>query len=90
VNRQVREVDARIFRDGVMELRSDSAEIWAGSQLQSIDQIVAAKVLGMKPEQVKINTLLGGGSFGRRASSVADWIAELSEATKAIQGRAPV
>jgi len=76
--------------NGVMELRSDSAEIWAGSQLQSIDQIVAAKVLGMKPEQVKINTLLGGGSFGRRASSVADWIAELSEATKAIQGRAPV
>jgi isoquinoline 1-oxidoreductase beta subunit len=74
----------------IMELSADGAEIWAGSQLQTIDQAVAAQVLGLKPEQVKINTLLAGGSFGRRGNPVGDWIAELSFASKAIAGRAPV
>jgi isoquinoline 1-oxidoreductase beta subunit len=76
--------------NGVIELRSDGAEIWSGSQLQTLDQIVAAQILGMKPEQIKINTLLGGGSFGRRACTLADWTAEMAEVVKAIKGRAPV
>ncbi len=44
------------------------AELLFGSQLQTVDQAVAAAVLGLKPEQVKIKTLLAGGSFGRRAT----------------------
>jgi isoquinoline 1-oxidoreductase beta subunit len=44
----------------------------------------------MKPEEIKINTLLGGGSFGRRASTTADWTAEMAQVVKAIGGRAPV
>src|SRR5579862_1926196 len=76
--------------NGVIELHSDGAEIWSGSQLQTLDQIVAAKFLGMKPEQIKINTLLGGGSFGRRASTTADWTAEMAQVVKAINGSAPV
>jgi len=76
--------------NGVIELHSDGAEIWSGSQLQTLDQMVAAQVLGMKPEQIKINTLLGGGSFGRRASTTADWTAEMAQVVKAIGGRAPV
>jgi len=44
----------------------------------------------MKPQQVKINTFLGGGSFGRRASTTADWTAEMAQVVKAISGRAPV
>src|SRR5262249_50197659 len=70
-----------------MELRSDGAEICSGGQLQTTDQLVAAHVLGFKPEQIKINTLLSGGSFGRRGNPAADWIVELSLATKAIGGR---
>src|SRR5262249_34007491 len=73
-----------------MELQSDGAEIWSGGQLQTTDQLVAAHVLGFKPEQIKINTLLSGGSFGRRGNPSADWIIELALATKAIGGRAPV
>jgi isoquinoline 1-oxidoreductase beta subunit len=73
-----------------MELSADSAEIWSGCQLQTIDQFAAAQILGFKPEQIKINTLLGGGSFGRRGNPLADWIVELSLAAKAINGRAPV
>jgi len=74
----------------VMELRPGGAEIWSGCQAHSVDTHVAAKVLGLEPEQVKINTLLGGGSFGRRGNLYGDWIAELAEIAKAISGRAPV
>jgi isoquinoline 1-oxidoreductase subunit beta len=73
-----------------IEVRGNGAEIWSGCQLQTVDQLVAAHVLGMKPEQIKINTLLGGGSFGRRASPIGDWTAELAAVTKAINNRAPV
>lgn len=76
--------------NGVIEVRDDGAEIWSGSQLQSIDMFVAAQVLGMKPEQIKINTLLAGGSFGRRATPVGDWTREMAEVAKAIGGKAPV
>lgn len=74
----------------VIELRGTEAEIWSGCQIQSVDQAVAAQVLGLKPEQVKINTLLAGGSFGRRGNPVGDWTAELASIAKAINGRAPV
>ena len=76
--------------NGIMELRPGGAEIWSGCQVQSADAHFAAKVLGLAPEQVKINTLLGGGSFGRRGNPHGDWIAELAEIAKAIDGRAPV
>lgn len=74
----------------LMELKPEGAEIWSGCQLHTVDQLVAARVLGLKPEQVRINTQFGGGSFGRRGNPVADWIAELAAVTKAINGRAPV
>ncbi len=74
----------------VVEFRGDEAEVWAGSQIQSIDQMVTAQILGLKPQQVKVNTLLAGGSFGRRATSVADWVGEAAQIAKAIQGRAPI
>lgn len=74
----------------VMELNDDGAEIWSGCQLQSIDTFMAAQTLGLKPEQIRINTLLGGGSFGRRGNPVADWVVELASIVKAIDGRAPV
>jgi isoquinoline 1-oxidoreductase beta subunit len=76
--------------NGIIEFRGDSAEIWSGCQFQSGDQNTAARVLGLKPDQVKINTYLGGGSFGRRAVPVGDWTAELAALAKAVNGRAPV
>jgi len=48
----------------------DRAEVWAGSQLQGVDQMAIAEVLGLKPEQVTFHTEMAGGGFGRRA--VAD------------------
>jgi isoquinoline 1-oxidoreductase beta subunit len=76
--------------NGTIEVRHDGAEIWSGSQLQTIDQFAAAQILGFKPEQIKINTMLGGGSFGRRGNPLADWTIELAEIGKAMKDRAPV
>ena len=76
--------------NAVIELRPGGAEIWSGCQTHSADAHFAAKVLGLAPEQVKINTLLGGGSFGRRGDPLGDWIGELAEIAKAIGGRSPV
>jgi isoquinoline 1-oxidoreductase beta subunit len=45
----------------------DRAEVWAGSQLQTVDQSAVAETLGLKPEQVTFHTEMTGGGFGRRA-----------------------
>jgi isoquinoline 1-oxidoreductase beta subunit len=50
----------------------------------------AAKVTGLKPDQVEINTLAAGGSFGRRANFESDYIAEVTSIAKATGGRYPV
>ncbi len=74
----------------VMELRTDGAEIWSGCQLQTIDEFVSANVLGLKPEQIKINTLLGGGSFGRRGMPGGHWTAELATLAKESKRGVPI
>ncbi|WP_199235307.1 molybdopterin cofactor-binding domain-containing protein (plasmid) [Azospirillum melinis] len=63
--------------------------IWAGSQFQTVEQMTAAHILGCKPEQVKIETQWAGGSFGRRATTNADYIAEAVMIAKAYP-KAPV
>jgi isoquinoline 1-oxidoreductase beta subunit len=45
----------------------DRAEVWAGSQFQTVDQMAIAQVLDLKPEQVTFHTEMAGGGFGRRA-----------------------
>lgn len=56
----------------------DKADLWYPSQFQTVDQGTAAKVLGLKPENVAIHTLYAGGSFGRRTSPDARHIVELA------------
>ncbi|HEY9212549.1 MAG TPA: xanthine dehydrogenase family protein molybdopterin-binding subunit [Ancylobacter sp.] len=74
----------------VIEKTGDGVTIWAGSQFQTIEQAVTAGILGLKPEQVKIETQWAGGSFGRRANTAADYVAEAATILKAIDARAPV
>ncbi len=59
-----------------VEVTGDRAEIWVGSQLQTVDQANAARVLGIKPENVTLHTMFAGGGFGRRANPVSDYITE--------------
>jgi isoquinoline 1-oxidoreductase beta subunit len=81
--------------DCVVRLGPDRMEIWAGDQNQTVDQLLASRAVGLLPEQVTINTLYAGGSFGRRANPTADYIVEAATIAKAISanatyGRAPV
>ena len=76
--------------DCVVQLGQDGRDIWAGSQIPTVDQGAAAAILGLKPEQVRIHTLFAGGSFGRRATPNADMVSEAVSIAKAIGGRAPV
>ena len=66
-----------------VKIDKDSCEIWTGTQMQGNDQPAAAKVLGLKPEQVKINTVFLGGGFGRRANPAADFVTEAVQVAKA-------
>jgi isoquinoline 1-oxidoreductase subunit beta len=70
--------------DAVVKLDADSCEIWAGDQFQTVDQANTAATAGLKPEQVKIHTLLAGGSFGRRANVASDYIVEAVSIAKAL------
>lgn len=77
----------------VLKLDADGLEVWNGVQFQTVDQGNMAKVLGLKPEQVKIHMLYAGGSFGRRALSSSDYLVEAAEIVKAFSakgGRAPI
>ena len=75
----------------VIERQADgSVELWYGAQIQTADQAAVAKVLGIEPPQVRINTLFAGGSFGRRANPAADYVVEAAQILKAIEGVAPV
>ncbi|NJM34051.1 MAG: xanthine dehydrogenase family protein molybdopterin-binding subunit, partial [Rhodomicrobium sp.] len=76
--------------DCVVQLGADKCEIWSGCQFPAIDHPVAVAVSGLKPEQVVINTLYAGGSFGRRATPSGDFTFEAVSIAKAIEGRAPV
>jgi isoquinoline 1-oxidoreductase beta subunit len=52
----------------------DTAEIWCGTQSQTIAQEATAKVLGITRDKVKLNDTLMGGGFGRRGPRDADFI----------------
>ena len=74
----------------VMQFKDGAVTIWTGSQLQTVDQNVAASILGVRPEDVSINTLWAGGSFGRRAVYNSDYVAETAMLVKAYGKPVPI
>ncbi|HET6891264.1 MAG TPA: xanthine dehydrogenase family protein molybdopterin-binding subunit [Pyrinomonadaceae bacterium] len=64
----------------------DRAEVWAGSQFQTIDQMAIAEVLGLKPNQVAFHTEMAGGGFGRRATPDSHVQREAAEIAKRTRG----
>ena len=73
-----------------VRIGTDGAEVWTGTQFQTMDQAVTAKLLGLKPEQVKIHTMFLGGGFGRRATPTSDFVSEAVQVAKAVGGGVPV
>jgi len=64
----------------------DRAEVWAGSQFQTFDQLAVAEVLGLKPEQVIFHTEMAGGGFGRRAVTDSHVQREAAAIAKRLRG----
>jgi len=66
-----------------VKISAGKCEIWTGTQFQTLDQMVAGKITGLKPEQVEIHTEFLGGGFGRRANPTSDFVAEAVQVAKA-------
>jgi isoquinoline 1-oxidoreductase beta subunit len=63
------------------DVRADGCDVYAPTQFQTINQMTAARITGLKPEQVRIHTTFLGGGFGRRSEQ--DFITEAVEISKA-------
>jgi len=50
----------------LIHVRPDGAEVWTGTQVPVRTQNAVAKMTGLKPETIVVNTLISGGAFGRR------------------------
>ena len=61
-------------------VRNGSAEVWAGTYLQTVDQGNIAGRLGIEPSMVTLHTMLAGGAFGRRANVASDFIMDAVDA----------
>ena len=70
----------------VAHFRGTECEIWAPTQVPQDCRDTVAPLLGLKPEQVKVNVTLMGGGFGRRLEH--DYAVEAALVSKAIN--APV
>lgn len=67
-----------------VDLKGDSCLIRTGSQFQTVDRAAAAKVAGLKPEQISFETTFLGGGFGRRACTGSDFVIEATQVAKAL------
>ena len=68
----------------VVDLKPDRCAIWTGTQAQTMDRAAAARIAGLKPEQVEIHTTFLGGGFGRRANPRSDFVSEAVQVAMAV------
>ena len=68
-----------------VRVSGDQAELWMGSQMPGLDGLAASKVLGLPPQNVKVNVQMAGGGFGRRAIASSDYVVEACSVAKAAQ-----
>ncbi|MDO9400201.1 MAG: xanthine dehydrogenase family protein molybdopterin-binding subunit [Polaromonas sp.] len=52
------------------------AELWLGTQMPGLDAMAASKVLGVAPQNIRMNVQMAGGGFGRRAIPSSDYVVE--------------
>ncbi|AUG53877.1 xanthine dehydrogenase family protein molybdopterin-binding subunit [Thalassospira marina] len=64
--------------------------MYDGCQFPSVSHPAVAKALGLEHEQVRVETLYAGGSFGRRASGTSDYNVEAAHAFDAAGRNRPV
>ena len=67
-----------------VDLRADGCDLWVGTQVPSFAQGAAAKLTGLKPEQVKVHNFFLGGGFGRRLE--VDYVVQAVSFAKLMKG----
>jgi isoquinoline 1-oxidoreductase beta subunit len=76
--------------DGYLRWDGERARARLGSQMPTGDQFAIAMVLEIDLDDVVIETMLAGGSFGRRGEVQSGFAAELAEVAKALGPGRPV
>jgi len=76
--------------DGFLHWDGERARARFGCQLQTGDHNMIAAILGLPFDRVEIETMLAGGSFGRRGQADMHLAAELAQAAKAIGPGRPI
>ena len=66
-----------------VRIEGDRCEIWTGTQFQTNDQAMAAKIAGVPVDRVNIHTMFLGGGFGRRATPQSDFVSEAVHVARA-------
>ena len=74
----------------VAQVGNGPPKLTFGSQVPTLDQLNTAKIVGVLPGSVQIETLFAGGSFGRRANFQSDYVAECVHVAKHVGGGRPV
>jgi len=70
--------------NGFIKWDGETASARFGSQFPTPDHAVIAQVLGIGIDKVRLQTILAGGSFGRRAQQTTHVALELAQVAKAI------
>lgn len=73
-----------------VQIKDGKAQVWDGSQFQTVTQAAVGAVSGVGPENTSIETLYAGGSFGRRANFSSDYEVEATLCAVALGDGRPV
>ena len=76
--------------DCVAIVNGNRCKLIHGSQIPTVDQLNAAKIVHNLPGAIEVETLFAGGSFGRRANFQSDYAAEAVHIAKKVGKGRPV
>ena len=74
----------------VAQVKGLHTKLTYGSQGQTLDQVNVATTVGTLPGMVEIETLVAGGSFGRRSTLKSEYVVECARIAKHVGGGRPV
>ena len=74
----------------VVQINDGKVQVWDGTQFHTVTQGAVGAVSGVGPENVAIETVYAGGSFGRRANFNSDYEVEATFAAMALGTGQPV
>lgn len=74
----------------VIEPTEKGVRFHDGCQFPTVVQMVTAAILKIEPANVEVRTVYAGGSFGRRATVVADYHSQAAMAFALLGGKTPV